>query len=104
MRRREFIALGSAACASCYSLRRAQSQQRMFRIGYLQIAAREAQTHLIRSFEDGLTDLGWRVGETISIECRFANGRPERLDALAHDLVDLRVDAIVTGVNLNTAA
>ena len=60
--------------------------------------------HAIKAFEEGLRRLGYRVGENVVIEYRFANGEVERLPALAADLVGLGVDIIVTGINLITVA
>jgi hypothetical protein len=37
----------------------------------------------MKAFEEGLRSLGYRVGETVAIEYRFANGDMERLPALA---------------------
>ena len=52
------------------------------------------------SFQDdvkrGLTDLGYVEGATVLYETRFADGRTDRLPALATDLVRLKVDVIVT--------
>ncbi len=62
------------------------------------------QLHLIKAFEEGLRSLGYRVGENVVIEYRFANGEMERLPALAADLVRLGVDVIVTGTNPSTVA
>ncbi len=81
-----------------------QSTGRIYKIGYLQIASREQTLHLIKAFEDGLGSLGYRVGENVVIEYRFADGEMERLLALASDLVRLGVDIIVTGNNANTVA
>jgi hypothetical protein len=53
----------------------------------------------ITAFEDGLRSRGYRVGENVIIEYRFADGKLERLPALAADLVKLGVDVIVTGSN-----
>ena len=58
----------------------------------------------IEAFEQGLRSLGYRVGENVVIEYRFANGEMERLPALATDLVRLGVDIIVTGFNPITQA
>ena len=66
--------------------------------------SREQTLHLIKAFEEGLRSLGYRVGENVVIEYRFANGEMERLPALAADLVRLGVDIIVTGTNPNTVA
>jgi putative ABC transport system substrate-binding protein len=51
-----------------------------------------------------LRSLGYRVGENVVIEYRFANGQLERLPALAADLVRLGVEVIVTGTEANTVA
>ena len=48
-----------------------------------------------QAFEGGLSELGWRPGHNIRLEYRYADGKPERLEGLAHDLVRLGVDVIV---------
>ena len=48
------------------------------------------------ALEEGLRDLGWIEGETISIESRGTAGDPARAPALAVELVQLKVDAIFT--------
>jgi putative ABC transport system substrate-binding protein len=50
----------------------------------------------VDTFHQGLQDLGYIEGQTIRIESRWAEGHPERLAALAADLVRLQVDIIVT--------
>lgn len=47
----------------------------------------------------GLRDLGWLEGRNFSFELRFANGRFDRLNELAADLVRQGVDVIVSGSN-----
>jgi putative ABC transport system substrate-binding protein len=105
MQRRDFITLlGSAAATWPLAVRAQQPAGRVYRVGYLMIASREQQLHLIDAFEEGLRSLGYRVGENVVIEYRLANGEMERLPALAADLVRLGVDVIVTGANPNTVA
>ena len=104
MRRRAFIAALGGAAAWPLAARAQQPAGRISRVGYLTISSREQQLHLIKAFEDGLRSLGYRVGENVVIEYRFANGAMERLPALAADLVRLGVDVIVTGANPNTVA
>jgi ABC transporter substrate binding protein len=48
------------------------------------------------AFRQGLRELGWIEGQTVTIEYRGAEGNPQRLPALARDLVQLKVDVIVT--------
>src|SRR5262247_2205051 len=49
-----------------------------------------------RGFQDGLRDLGWTEGRDLVLEPRFAEGPPDRLPALAQDLLRLNVDVSVT--------
>src|SRR5262249_34344974 len=56
------------------------------------------------AFRQGLRDLGWIEEKNISLEYRFAEGKNDRLPALAADLVRLKVDVIVTAVNTDTLA
>ena len=74
----------------------AQAQQRgkMSRIGILFYGSRD-QPHL-QSFQQGLFDLGYIERKNIAFEYRYAEGNPDRLAALAADLVRLPVDVIVT--------
>src|SRR6516225_4884758 len=48
------------------------------------------------AFLQRLCELGWIEGQTITIESRWAAGRPERLDEIAAEFVRLKVDLIVT--------
>jgi putative ABC transport system substrate-binding protein len=48
-------------------------------------------------FRQGLRDLGYVEGRNVVIEYRDAEGKPERLPALAAELVGLKVDVIVAG-------
>jgi hypothetical protein len=47
------------------------------------------------AFEEGLSSLGYRVGENVAIEYRFAKGDIALLRMLAADLVRLGVDVII---------
>jgi len=49
-----------------------------------------------RAFVHGLRDLGWVEGRNIVIERRSAEGRPERLPTLVQEMVDIKVDVLVT--------
>lgn len=66
------------------------------RIGLLFAPPESAHAPLREAFLKGLQDLGYVEGRTIVIEKRYAEGKPERLPQLAAELVDLKVDIIVT--------
>lgn len=50
----------------------------------------------IDGLRDGLRQLGYVDGSTITIDYRWSHGRPEQLAALAAELVAVRTDVIVT--------
>jgi len=104
MKRRAFIAGIGTTLAWPLAVRAQQPAGRVYRVGYLAFASREQQIHLSKAFEEGLRSLGYRVGENVVIEYRYANRQLERLPALAADLVRLGVDVIVTGAHQNTVA
>jgi len=106
MQRREFITLfGGTAATWPLAVRAQQPAGRVYRVGFLTIPSREQALPFIKAFEEGLRSLGYRVGENVVIEYRFANGEMDRLPANAADVVRLGVDIIVaTGTNPNTVA
>jgi putative ABC transport system substrate-binding protein len=93
MRRRTFIlALGGAALAWPRVVR---AQQAMPVIGYLS-ALSEAQTpHLLAAFRRGLNEGGFAEGRNLAIEFRWAEGRFDRLPAMAVELVRRPVDLLL---------
>jgi ABC-type uncharacterized transport system substrate-binding protein len=74
----------------------AQLPAKVPRIGYLSPLSPTDNPHLLEAFRQGLRELGYVEGQNIAIEYRFAEGRPERLPALAAELVRLKVDVILT--------
>src|SRR6266545_6440357 len=56
------------------------------------------------AYKLGLRDLGYVEGKNIVIERRYAEGKLDRLPALAAELVRLNVDIIVTGATAPTGA
>jgi putative ABC transport system substrate-binding protein len=96
--RRTFLALlGSAAVNPLLGARMASAQQSMPVIGFLNASNPEAYVNRLRGFHLGLKDAGFAEGENVAIIYRWAENRVERLPALAADLVQRKVSAIVTG-------
>jgi putative tryptophan/tyrosine transport system substrate-binding protein len=74
----------------------AQQPKKVARIGYLSTDSRSTIAERIEAFRQGLRELGYAEGKNIIIEWRFAEGKSDRLSALASELVRLDVDVIVT--------
>ena len=92
MKRRTFIvALGGAV--ACPFAAHAQQATKIARIGYL--ASNLANQGPLEAFRQGLRDLGYVEGRNVMIEYRDAKGKLEPLQALAAELVALKVDVIV---------
>ncbi len=83
--------IGAAAAAQEY---KAQQAAKIARIGYL-TPDLAAAPHNHEAFRQGLRDLGYVEGRNVMIEYRDAEGKFERLHALAAELVALKVDVIL---------
>src|SRR6266480_4161160 len=89
-RRRFVLTLAGGALAGSRDVQ-AQKAAKVFRIGFLRVGA----FPLAPAFRDAMRRLGWIEGENFSIEPRYAASE-DRLPELATELVNFRVDAIVT--------
>jgi len=90
--------------AANVSVAQAQVSSKPIRIGFLIATSATAEKNRIDAFQRGLRELGYVEGKNIVIEWRFAEGNLDRSPALAVDLVNLKVDVIVTGGSTSTAA
>jgi putative ABC transport system substrate-binding protein len=97
--RRAFIGTLAGGLLTSPRAAKAQRAQKMPRIGFIVTANRNVAEHIVRAFDEGMRELGYVEGRSVVIERRFADGKPERLSALAAELVQLKVDIIVTGAN-----
>jgi putative ABC transport system substrate-binding protein len=75
----------------------AQPTKKIPRIGFLGAFSASSLSARIEAFRQGLRELGYVEGKNIFIEYRYAEGKLDRLPALAAELVGLKVDVIVTG-------
>jgi putative ABC transport system substrate-binding protein len=105
VKRRTFIAgLGSAAASPVVA--RAQQSERVRRIGVLySLDENDPEEKLrISAFTQALTDLGWTDGRNVQMDLRWGRGDPNRIRALAQELVGLKADIILTDTTPATVA
>lgn len=94
-RRDLLIMLGTVAVAPRTA--RAQPKQAPVLIGWLHAGSRESSEHLFAAFKEGLAALGRKEGSNVVLEARWAEGRNDRLPALAGELAVKRPVVIVAG-------
>jgi putative tryptophan/tyrosine transport system substrate-binding protein len=95
--RRGFIALLGGAPATWPLPVGAQHSRKSLRIGVLLPGTPTSFASRAKAFLDGMRDLGYVEGQTISIEWKWGEDRVERFPELAAELVRANVDVIVTG-------
>ncbi len=103
-RRKLIIALGASALAWTGAAR-AQSQARLPRIGYLSFApTTDAPSPERAAFLQGLRELGYIDGKTITIEYQSGEMNVEMLPEAAAELVNRKVDLIVAAGTVASVA
>ena len=97
MERRAFLlsSLAGVLLAAPLVAKAQQTGKLLPRIGFLGNADPTSATEPLSAFRQGLRELGWIEGQTITMEYRWADGRSERLPELAAELVQAKSDVIV---------
>ena len=95
-RRRLLIAFGAGALAVPLASFAQQQPAKVHRIGFLGAASALGIASRLEAFRAGLRDLGYVEGRNIFVDFRWAEGDYGRLPGLAAELVQLKVDVIVT--------
>ena len=91
MRRREFIRIVGGAAAAAPLAAYAQEPGKVWRIGFLA----QGYEKFYDALFDGLKNLGYQEGRNLVVERRYADGRAERFQEFAVEMVRLKVDVII---------
>jgi putative tryptophan/tyrosine transport system substrate-binding protein len=98
LRRREFIAVLSAATA--WPLAARAQQPRLPVVGYVSGGSADADTGILVAFRKGLGETGYVEGRNVTVEYHWLEGQYDRLPALMADLVRRRVAVIATPASI----
>ena len=102
--RRSFIAGSGAVLLTAPLGAEAQQPGKVYRIGWMIGSSVSASAPLIDAFKQGMRELGWVEGKNIDYEVRAADGKLERLPAIAADLLRLKIDLFLTPTTAATRA
>jgi ABC-type uncharacterized transport system substrate-binding protein len=91
------VLVGLAVVTGCGAPLGLIPSPRVPRVGFLASGTAENASHQVMALRQGLRDLGYVEGETIHVDVRFAEGRPERAPTLIAELIQLEPDVLVTG-------
>src|SRR5262249_6472526 len=94
-KRREFITLLGGAAAWPLAAH-AQQTGKLPTVGYMAATTPSRQSPWTPAFIRRVRELGWIEGRTITVEYRWTEGRTERAAEIAAELVQRKVDVIVT--------
>jgi putative ABC transport system substrate-binding protein len=91
------IVLGAMiTVATNASVANGQMPSRLPLIAILEVGSASMPSRGVARFKQALGELGWAEGRTVKIETRYGDWRPDRLAAMAKELVSLKPDVIYT--------
>jgi len=104
MDRRTFFGTVAGALLALPRAIEAQQTEKVRRIGFISLNSAEMAGHNLAAFRQVLRERGWVEGQNVVIKSRFAEGNVERLPVLVAELIQLKVDVILTGASVATWA
>ena len=95
MNRRKLLLVFGAGCLAAPFASLAQQARKAILVGVLSYGDQQNSQAIVTAFKQGMEALGYIEGKNLTLELRFADGKAERLGALAEELVQLKVDVIL---------
>ena len=90
------LTLGAMLFALCFSAQ-AQQPKKIPRIGYVSVSGDAKNPgRFVEAFRQGLRDIGYIEGKSIAVEYRYPGSQPELVPGFVAELVQLKVDILVT--------
>src|SRR5450631_3985662 len=102
-RRKLIVALGASVLAAPFRIR-AQQVKKSVVVGILATEDQLSAQTVVAAFKQGLQELGYVEGKNLTLQLRFADGKLERVPGFATELVNLKVDVIVSAGTVTTIA
>jgi putative tryptophan/tyrosine transport system substrate-binding protein len=97
MRKKILLVAVATFILASFHLAQAQQAKKVPRIGYLSGRGDPSSSDpLVDAFRQGLRDLGYIEGKNILVEYRYAEGKLDRIPSLVAELVQLKVDVLVS--------
>ena len=104
MDRRTFVSTAAGSLLVKAFPTNAQPTKKVPRIGVLHPSTPISASQNVEAFRQGLREHGYVEGQNIVVERRFGEAKPERMSEIAAELVRLKVDVIVTTIDVAIAA
>jgi len=101
---RAFLVALLLVVTSSGSLAMAQQASKIARIGILSATTPAALGPSVEAFKEGMRDLGYVEGKSFVLEVRYGEGKVERIQEFARELVRLKMDVIITPADQSIAA
>src|SRR5262249_29157540 len=104
LRRRRLLAAIAGSLLAAPLAAVAQEVGKSHQIGHVSLMSPEGMAPYVQEFEKALGQLGYVKGRNYVLMDRSANDKPELVESAAAELVQLKVDVILTGINQGVAA
>ena len=104
MNRRRLLLTWSVGMLAAPLVARAQQTGKVYQVGYVSLGTRPAPSSMWGRLLEAMRELNYVEGQNLTLRLALAEGKPERLPGLIGELVQAKVDVIVTTSTQETLA